>query len=80
MTGVLFHDEDEFESKLSELITDRETRSRISGQALDWVTDHRMLNRHYHKRFEWYCQLLDRLPELNQDLQKRVPELFNNMN
>jgi hypothetical protein len=31
---------------------------------------------HYRDRYNWYQQLLEKLPALNQELQQRMPELF----
>ncbi len=47
----------------------------MASAAYRYVAEHRLLSRHYRERYDWYVDLLDRLPELNRDLRARVPEL-----
>ena len=75
-TGLLFHDEGEFEDKLRYLINHADVRSTISKNAYDWLLGHRLLGQHFRDRYTWYKQLLEELPGLNQELQQRVPEIF----
>ena len=77
ITGMLFHNVQEFEDKLDRLVTDKVLRRRISDEALQWVINHRMLNSHYRRRYEWYRKMLKKLPELNLELKQRMPGLFN---
>jgi hypothetical protein len=41
-----------------------------------WVVKHRLLKDRARERAEWYLEMRDRLPELNADLEQRVPALF----
>ena len=77
-TGMLFHNENDFEDKLRLLIMNADTRTKIANAAYQWVAENRLLGMHYRDRYDWYQQLLGRLPELNQELQQRMPELFTN--
>ena len=76
MTGVLFRNPDEFEERLNGLIENSQQRQDIARRAYDWVKDNRVQALHFRDRYDWYCQLYDRLPELNDSLRRRVPELF----
>jgi glycosyltransferase involved in cell wall biosynthesis len=75
-TGMLFHNENEFEKKLRLLITNTDTQTKIANAAYRWVAENRLLGMHYRDRYNWYQQLLEKLPALNQELQQRMPELF----
>ena len=76
-TGLLYRSAEEFEDKLRALLDDAALRRRLAAQAYAWVGEHRLLCRHYRQRRDWYAQLLDRLPELNEELRRRIPELFS---
>jgi precorrin-6B methylase 2 len=75
-TGFLYHSVEEFEVKLRRLIDDRALRRRVADNAYGWVRDHRLLVQHYRRREAWYRDMLDRLPQLTEDLRRRAPELF----
>lgn len=75
-TGLIYRTIRQFETHLDRLISDREFRHQIAANAYHWVRDNRLLCQHYQRRRDWYLQLRDRLPELNRELQQRVPELF----
>ncbi len=75
-TGLIYHSVTEFESQLRELITNIEWRRKLARNAYQWVRDHRLLSLSYRERRDWYLQMRDRLPQLNEELRERLPELF----
>ena len=75
-TGLIYRSLEEFETKLQELIHNSQLRQQLARNAYEWVAENRLLSQHYQQRRDWYCQMRDRLPELNQELRDRVPELF----
>ncbi|MGB3188510.1 MAG: glycosyltransferase [Limnoraphis sp.] len=75
-TGLIYYTIKQFETKLSELIANHTFRQELAVNAYEWVRNHRLLCQHYPQRRTWYLQMRDRLPELNQQLRQRVPELF----
>ncbi|HZP17491.1 MAG TPA: methyltransferase domain-containing protein [Terriglobales bacterium] len=75
-TGFLFHSVEEFEARLRKLIVQRELRRTLAANAYEWVGKHRLLAQHYRARLEWYRELRHRLPQLNEELRQRAPELF----
>ncbi len=75
-TGLIYRSTEEFEMKLKELIKNSQMRQYLSMNAYEWVAQNRLLSQHYRQRFDWYCEMRDRLPELNRELRDRVPELF----
>ncbi|MGB3536162.1 MAG: methyltransferase [Microcoleaceae cyanobacterium] len=77
-TGLIYRTLKQFETQLHELITNPELRYDLANNAYDWVKNHRLLCQHYSQRQQWYKQLRDRIPQLNQELRQRVPELFIN--
>ncbi|WP_199246381.1 glycosyltransferase [[Phormidium] sp. ETS-05] len=76
-TGLIYHNSTEFETLLNQLITDGEMRQRLATNAYNWVAQNRLLCQHYRQRRDWYLQMRDQLPRLNQELRDRVPELFD---
>ena len=76
-TGVIYRSEAEFEAKLRQLIEDTALRQQLASNAYQWVKEHRLLSQYYRQRRDWYLQMLEDLPRLNQELQMRVPELFD---
>ncbi len=76
VTGRLFRSPAEFEERLRELIANRGLRRRLAANAYAWVREQRLLSQHYRKRYEWLLQMRDRLPQLNEELRQRAPELF----
>lgn len=76
MTGLVYHDIDEFRRCLMELIENEMFRCDISDNAYRYVRDYRLLSDHYEVRYNWYSQLVDNLPRLNQELFKRNKELW----
>ncbi|MGB3402562.1 MAG: methyltransferase [Microcoleaceae cyanobacterium] len=77
-TGLIYRTLKQFETQLHELISNPQLRYHLATHAYDWVKNHRLLCQHYHLRQQWYLELRDRLPQLNQELRQRVPELFIN--
>jgi glycosyltransferase involved in cell wall biosynthesis len=76
-TGLIFDSPREFEVKLNRLIDDHKLRVSIIENAYTYVSKERMLSQHYRERYDWYCDLRDRLPDLNQELRLRVPAMFS---
>lgn len=74
-TGMLFDSPAEFEAKLNRLLDDADLRHAIEEAAHQYVADERMLADHFRARYDWYCELRDRLPELNRQLRERLPEI-----
>jgi SAM-dependent methyltransferase/glycosyltransferase involved in cell wall biosynthesis len=75
-TGLIYQSIEDFESKFEELVANSTLRQKISENAYEWVKNNRLLSLHYRQRKEWYLSMRDRLPELNEALRERVPELF----
>jgi hypothetical protein len=75
-TGLLYRSVEEFEARLRRLIADAALRHRLADNAYRWVREQRLQAQHYRRRAEWYFQLCDSLPQLNEQLRARVPELF----
>ena len=76
-TGLIYHNHQEFEEMLRELITNHSLRQKIAQQAYNWLKNKRLLSQHYRQRYNWYRQMRQELPRLNQELRERIPELFN---
>ncbi|HAZ48233.1 MAG TPA: glycosyl transferase [Cyanobacteria bacterium UBA11369] len=75
-TGLIYRSVDEFEAKLRQLIEDTQFRHQLAANAYQWVKENRLLSQHYQQRRDWYLQMRDELPRLNEELRSRVPELF----
>lgn len=75
-TGLIYRSIEEFEVKLRLLIENTNFRQQLAANAYQWVRNNRLLCQHYRERRDWYLQMRDRLPELNEQLRSRVPELF----
>ncbi|MEL7037732.1 MAG: glycosyltransferase [Cyanobacteria bacterium J06592_8] len=75
-TGLIYRTIQQFEHDLEELISNHQFRQELAVNAYNWVKNHRLLCQHYPQRRRWYLEMRDRLPELNQQLRQRVPELF----
>ncbi len=76
-TGLIYHSLSDFAEKLRLLIIDKNTRQKLVINAFNWVKNNRLLCQHYRQRQNWYLQMRDELPRLNQELKNRVPELFD---
>ena len=75
-TGMIYESSETFAAHLTRLIEDAPFRRRLAANAYREVAENRLLGRHYRQREVWYRSMLERLPELNQELKERVPELF----
>jgi len=75
-TGLIYNSVEEFEEKLVKLIEDVNFRRELANNAYNYVAENRLLSMHYQERADWYQEMLCKLPQLNEDLQYRVPELF----
>ncbi|WP_159790052.1 glycosyltransferase [Sodalinema gerasimenkoae] len=75
-TGVIYETLDQFEEKFRRLVTDTSWRRQLAQNAYNWVRDQRLLSLHYRERVAWYWQMRSRLPELNEALRQRVPDIF----
>lgn len=77
-TGLIYDSLEDFAAKLRLLISDRKIRQKLAINAYNWVKNNRLLCQHYRQRRDWYLQMRDQLPRLNQELRNRVPEMFAN--
>ena len=75
-TGLIYRSVEDFETKLRQLIEDTQLRRKLAANAYNWVKENRLLSQHYQQRRDWYLQMRDQLPRLNEELRHRVPELF----
>ncbi len=75
-TGLLYRSPQEFAGSLQRLIDDAGLCRRLGESARRYVAANRMLSQHFRLRYQWYCQMFDRLGELNAELAARVPSLF----
>jgi len=75
-TGLIYRSVEEFGANLRQLIDDTAWRHQLAVNAYQWVRDNRLLSQHYRERRDWYLQMRDDLPRLNEELRSRVPELF----
>lgn len=75
-TGLLYQTPADFEHRLTALLDHPDLRHTLAQQAYRWVGTQRMQAYYYRDRYDWYCQMRDRLPELNDSLRRRIPELF----
>jgi glycosyltransferase involved in cell wall biosynthesis len=78
-TGMIYRTPEEFEMKLALLLEDRKLRRSITHSAYAWVGKNRLLGQHYKQRYLWYRELLSRLPELNAELEKRMPGIISRL-
>ncbi|MEB3341369.1 methyltransferase domain-containing protein [Okeania sp.] len=75
-TGLIYYSLLDFRRKIRQLIINKNLREKIATNAYNWVKNNRLLSQHYRQRRDWYLQMIDELPRLNQELKNRVPELF----
>lgn len=75
-TGLIYRSVEDFEVKFEALIQDVQLRQKIASAAYEWVSNNRLLSLHYRRRKDWYLEMRDRLPELNEALRDRIPQLF----
>ncbi|MBO9998540.1 MAG: methyltransferase domain-containing protein [Cyanobacteria bacterium SID2] len=76
-TGLIYRSVEDFEMKFRALLSRAELRRKLGQNAYQWVAEHRLLERHARDRVNWYFEMRDRLPELNESLRERMPELFD---
>jgi SAM-dependent methyltransferase len=74
-TGLIYHSVDEFAAMLDRLIRDGPFRRELADDAYRYVSEHRLLSRHFRARHDWYRAMLDCREQLDAELRKRVPEL-----
>ncbi|HKI33697.1 MAG TPA: glycosyltransferase [Gemmataceae bacterium] len=79
VTGRLFRSPAEFEERLRELIGDRDLRRRLAANAYAWVREQRLLSQHYRSRYNWYFQMRERLPRLNEERRRRLLEQIDQL-
>ncbi len=77
-TGLIYRSAADFEVKLRTLIENCSLRHQLTANAYEYVRHNRLLSQHYRERREWYLQMRDDLPRLNEELYSRFPELFKN--
>ena len=71
-TGFIYHDVKEFYDKFKILINNQNKRMQMAENAYEYVKNNRLLSQHYLERWNWYQELIARLPELNEEAQKRI--------
>ena len=71
-TGFIYHDVNDFYNKLQLLIRDNNKRFEVAENAYNYVKHNRLLSQHYEERWDWYNELIARLPELNAEVRKRI--------
>lgn len=76
-TGLIYRSPDEFATMLDALLSDAGLRARLVAEAYEQVARQRLLSRSYRERLDWYVELFGRKPELDVDLRRRVPGLFD---
>jgi glycosyltransferase involved in cell wall biosynthesis len=74
-SGLIFENPADFEAKLRALVADKPLRDRLAAGAREYVVNQRLLCDSYCARYQWYVELIDRLPALTRELIARVPEL-----
>ncbi len=75
VTGVLFHDAQELQTRLLQLVDEPDRARSIADAARAWVAEHRMLAYQMPARVAWYRSLWSRRAELNEALLRRLPDL-----
>jgi SAM-dependent methyltransferase len=74
--GLIYRSSGELLYQLERLIGDSSLRQRLGENARCYVAENRMLAQHYRVRHDWYLHMLTRKDELDAELRKRVPEIF----
>lgn len=75
-TGLIFHNPDEFEALLEDLIEQPALRWRLASAAHDYVRKQRMLADHAGRQVQWYRWLCANRARLTAELATRAPELL----
>ena len=77
-TGFIYHNPEEFKTKLEILITNPKKRREMARAAYEYVKNERMLADHYMDRINWYWDLYRRRAEISvgiiRRLEKTVPK------
>lgn len=73
--GFIFRDTKEFDNKLRTLIFNKKLRREVAENAYNYVKHNRLMSQHYEERIDWYLELLAKLPELNEEVHKRLEKL-----
>ena len=71
-TGFIYRNVEEFYNKLKILINNPNKRRDMAEKAYDYVKHNRLLSQHYEERWDWYNELIAKLPELNKETRKRI--------
>ena len=50
--------------------------AQLAKNAYNYVAENRLLSMYYKERTDWYYKMIDNLPQLNEELKYRAPELF----
>lgn len=74
-TGLIYNSIQDFEEKLVMLIENESFRHEITKNAYNYVAKNRLLSMHYQERLDWYYEMIEKLPHLNEELKTRAPEL-----
>lgn len=72
VTGLIYHNADEFAVKFHALLVDSDMRIGIANKAYEWVKENRLLCQHYKKRLEWYEGLFGQYEELTEGIYQRM--------
>ena len=79
-TGFIYHNPEEFKTKLETLITNPKKRREMARNAYEYVKNERMLADHYMDRINWFWDLYHRRLDLTIDVVRRlennVPKQF----
>ena len=76
-TGFIYRTPAEFANCLAKLIDNQPQRDCVRANAWHWVKSNRLLVKHYRQRYDWYTEMLTKLPQLTRELYNRVPEFFS---
>jgi SAM-dependent methyltransferase len=74
--GLIYRSPRELSVHLERLLEDNRLRQRLSENARRYVADNRMLAQHFRARHDWYVSMLARKDEVDAELRKRVPEIY----
>ena len=73
-TGLIYNSIDEFEEKLVKLM--KCLYDINLPEMLMIMLQTRLLSAYYKDRSDWYYEMVNNLPKLNEELKLRAPELF----
>ena len=75
-TGLIYHNNNEFISKLTMLIENTNLRKQIVINAYEYILNHRLLSQHYLERLEWYESLFKQHKKLIDEADERISLLL----